>query len=171
MIRGGSMTQSALLGGDAAVNRLAVAAAGEPATFERAAEAVWVAAQRSGWSSLVIVPAETGLGVVPLARALAVVGSAQRGEAVDGLDLRGVPLTESRPHAERLADRSRPFRRVALLDCPLESQAALLLATSADAALLVVERDHTTLEAARLVLERVGAQRFVGAVVIEPARR
>ena len=165
------MTHGALLAGDTIVNKAAAAATGEPASFERAAEAVWVAAQRSGWSSLVIVPAEAGLGVVPLARALAVVGSAQRGEAVDGLDLRGVPLSDSRPHAERLADRSRPFRRVALVDCPLDSPAALLLATSADATLLVVERDHTTLEAARRVLERVGAQRFVGAVVIEPAHR
>lgn len=165
------MTHSALLAGDTAVTKAAVAQPGEAAGFERAAEAVWVAAQRSSWSSLVIVPAEPGLGVVPLARALAAVGSAQRGEAVDGLDLRGVPLADSRAHVERLADRSRPYRRVALVDCPLESQAALLLATSADAAVLVVERERTTLEAAQSVIERVGAERFVGAVVIEPVRR
>ena len=169
MLRGGSMAQSVLLAGDAAVKTVSTPA-GE-AGLERAAESVWVAAQKAGWSSLVIVPAEAGISAVALARAVAAVGSAQRGEPVDGLDLRGLPLAESRAHAERLADRSRTFRRVALLDCPLDSQAALLLAQNADAALLVVERDHTTMETARRVIEKLGQDRFVGAVIVEPAKR
>jgi hypothetical protein len=163
------MAQSALLAGDTAA-RVAVAPAGE-AGLERAAEAVWVAAQGTRWSSLVIVPAETGISAVALARAVAAVGSAQRGEPVDGIDLRGLPLSESRAHVERLADRSQPFRRVALLDCPLDSQAALLLAQSADAAVLVVERERTPLETARKVIAKLGQERFVGVVVAEPPRR
>lgn len=160
------MAQSALLAGETAVRAAAAPAAGDVA-LERAAEAVWVAAQRSNWSSLVIVPAEPGLSVVSLARAVAAVGSAQRGEPVDGLDLRGVPVAESRPHAERLADRSRPYHRVALLDPPLESQAAVLLAGSADAAVLVVERDRTPVEQAERVIELLGRERFIGAVILE----
>ena len=169
MSRGGFMAQGALLAGDAAV-RTGVASVGD-AGLERAAESVWVAVQGRGWSSLVIVPADAGINVVALARAVAAVGSAQRGEPIDGLDLRGVPLSESRPHAERLADRSRSFRRVAVVDCPLDSQAALLLARNADAAVLVVERDRTTLEAARRMIQQLGHDRFVGAVIVEPTKR
>jgi len=134
----------------------------------RAAETIWVAAQRSVWSSLVIIPAEPGLVTSPIAQAVAAVGSAQRGETVEYLHLGGMALAESRALAERLAEKARSYRYVAAVDCPLESQTALLLSSSADAAILVVERGHTTLASAKHTLELVGSSRFVGAVVLNP---
>ncbi len=165
-MREGSIGTSILVANDAAP--AAEVASSPERGVERAAEAVWVAAQRRSWSSLVVVPVERAAGAVALARALAVAGTAQRGEAVVGLDLRGLPLSESRAHAARLADRSRPHRRVAVVDSPLESQTAVLLACAADAAVLVVERDRTRLEDVRAVLDRIGQERFVGAVMLEP---
>ncbi len=148
-----------------------VAAPAADTAVERAAEAIWVAGQRASWSSLAVVPAETGLPVAALARAVAAVGSAQRGETVDLLDLRGRTLADSRRMAEALADTSERYRRVAAIDCPLGSQTALLLASSADAALLVVVRDRTSLDSARRIVELLGLPRFVGAVILEPVKK
>ena len=70
------------------------------AALGRAAEAIWVAAQKASWSSLVLVPAEPSLSTAALAAAVAAVGSVQRGEPVERLDLEGLPLARSRSVAE-----------------------------------------------------------------------
>jgi hypothetical protein len=138
--------------------------------LRRAAEAVWVAAQKGApWASLAVLPAEPGLRTGALARAVAEVGSVQRGEPVEYLDLQSINLAASRPLAETLADESRHFQRVVALGCPSDDRVADLLASSAAAAVLIVERDATRLAAARRVLEIVGPERFLGAVVLEPA--
>jgi cellulose synthase/poly-beta-1,6-N-acetylglucosamine synthase-like glycosyltransferase len=142
---------------------------GSPAderALAQAAEAIWVAAQESPWSSLVIVPGEPGLDTAAIARAVAAVGSAQRGEAVENRDLRGAPLADSRALTEALADRTRPYGRVVAVDWPVESRTALLLSRSADAAILVVQRRRTPLADARRVVELLGGPRFLGAVVL-----
>jgi hypothetical protein len=139
--------------------------------LRRAAEAVWVASQKgAAWSSLALLPAEPGLRTDDLARAVAEVGSAQRGEPVEYLDLQSATLAASRPLAETLSDESRPFQRVVALGCPADDRVAELLANSAAAAVLIVEREATRVAAARRVLEIVGPERFLGAVVLEPAR-
>jgi hypothetical protein len=137
-----------------------------PLSLERAAEAVWVAARQRRWSSLVVVPAEPGLAAGPLARAVAAAASTQRGETVEYLDLRDVALGASRPFADRLAEDGKPYRVVAAVACPLDDRMALLLASSADAAILVLEQGGTFLASARRVLDLVGPSRFVGAVVL-----
>src|SRR5262245_24127437 len=120
---------------DLAVDLDLKAPAASPA-LDPAVEAVWVAAQKRSWSSLVIVPAEARLDPAPLARAVAAAASRQRGEAVEYLDLRRLGLAESRPLADRLADKAAPpFRLVAAVRCPLDDQTALLLSSAADAAI------------------------------------
>jgi hypothetical protein len=133
----------------------------------RAAEAVWVAAQGRSWSSLVVVPADPGVSTARLAQAVAAAGSAQRGEPVEGLDLGGLALAQSRPAADSLADAASPYRRVAAIDCPLSSQTALLLASAAGGAVLVVTERQTELASARRLVELVGPSRFLGAVVLK----
>lgn len=133
-----------------------------------AAEAIWVAAQRETWASLLLVPAEPGLSTAALAEAVAEVGSAQRGERVEALDLRGLSLAGSRSAAEKLADESAPYQRVAAIDCPTDSQTALLLASAAGVSILVVELERTESAAARRVMDLVGPARFLGAVVASP---
>src|SRR5262245_25470636 len=126
--------------------------AGDP-DLRRAAEAIWVAAQKAAWSSLVIVPAQPGLATATVARAVAAAGTAQRGETVEYLDLGGRPLAESRALAERLGETSRRYGCVAAVDCPLDSPTARLLSSTAGAAILVIERDTTTLASARQILD------------------
>jgi hypothetical protein len=156
--------------GGTEVTRNEVARSGRVAADEgalaQAAESIWVAAQESVWSSLVVVPAEPGIDTAAIARAVAAVGSAQRGEAVESRDLRGAPLADSRALTEALADRARPYGRVVAVDSPVESRSALLLSRAADAAVLVVQKRHTPLADARRVLELLGSTRFLGAVVL-----
>jgi hypothetical protein len=139
-----------------------------PNSLAEAAEAVWVVAQRSTWTSLVLVPADATLSTGPLAVAVAAAASAQRGEPVEYLDLREVTLVDSRPVVDKLADKNRRWRYVAAVHCPLESQAALLLASAADAAILVIEKEQTLLRSARRILDLLGEDRFLGAVLVGP---
>jgi hypothetical protein len=142
----------------------------DPDALTQAAEAIWVAAQKTTWSSLVVVPADPDESTAQLAQAVAAVGSTQRGERVEGLDLSGLSLGQSRPAAETLAENGRPYRRVAAIDCPLSSQTAVLLAGAAEGAVLVVTEGRTRLANARRVMGLVGPSRFVGAVVLKPSR-
>jgi hypothetical protein len=102
-----------------------------------------------------------------LAQAVAAAGSTQRGEPVEGLDLGGLSLAQSRPVADKLKGGGSPYQRVAAIDCPLVSQTALLLASAAGRAILVLTEGQTTLASARRLIELIGAPRFLGAVVLK----
>jgi len=141
---------------------------GSSATIVEAAEAVWVAVQGSPWPTLAVVPAEPGLSVGKLVGALAATGAAQRGQSVEALDLQGRPLANSQKVVEALAAPQPVQRSIVAVDCPLESQAGLLFARSAGAAILVVAMEHTRMEAAERILDLVGRERFLGAVVHAP---
>jgi hypothetical protein len=131
----------------------------------RTAETLWVAVQDSYWPTLALVPAEPGLPVGTLATALATVGSRQRGQDIEALDLQGRPLADSQELVEALTAPQPLYRSIVALDCPLESQAALLFARSAGAAILVVAMERTRLQDAERVKQLVGESRFLGAVV------
>ncbi|MCG6928008.1 MAG: glycosyltransferase family 2 protein [Acidobacteria bacterium] len=159
--RGGTMTtEAATIGGTPATTEAAIT---------RAAEALWVAVQDSPWPTLALVPAEPGLAVGALATAVASVGAAQSGKSIEGLDLRGRPLADSQALVEALAAPQPLHRTVVALDCPLESQAALLFARTAGMAILVVAMERTPSDDAERALELVGRSRFLGAVVQAPA--
>lgn len=149
------------------MNRNHVAGLEPREALARAAEAIWVAAQRTPWSSLVLVPADRDQSTAALALAVAAAGSAQRGEPVEGLDLAGLSLAQSRPVADSLAEGGRPYRRVAAVDCPLASQTALLLASAAGSAVLVVAEGRTAMADARHLIELIGPRRFLGAVLLK----
>jgi hypothetical protein len=154
----------------AAAPASAEAPAWDPEALRRAAEGIWVAAQKAVWSTLAIVPAEARLRTAELARAVAEVGEAQRGERVEPLDLEKATLANTRTIIESFADESRPYARVVALGCPTDERAAELLATSVAAAVLVLEQEGTRIAAARRVLEIVGEDRFLGAVLVTRSR-
>lgn len=146
-------------------------ASGDPETsVAQAAEAVWVAVHDTPWGSLAIVPAEPGLPVGPLAEALARTGGAQRGQTIESVDLRGRALADSQELVRSLAAPQPTHRSVVAVDCPLESQAALLFSRSAGAAILVLAMERTRTDHAERVVELVGRSRFLGVVVQAPAR-
>jgi len=140
------------------------------ASIARTAEAIWVAIHDTPWSSLAVVPAEPGLPVDALAAGLARVGSTQRGQAIETRDLRGRAVADSQDVVESLAVSEPRHHTVVAVDCPLESQAGLLFARSAGAAILVLAMEHTRSDDAERVVELVGRSRFLGAVVQAPAR-
>jgi hypothetical protein len=133
---------------------------------KRAWQELWVAVQASPWTSLAIVPAVSGLSVAEVARALAEVGGEYHGRTIELIDARGLAFGGARELVERLSAPAQPHAAVAVLDCPLDSQAALLVARAASAALLVVPVGRARLADAQRVLESVGRSSFIGAVTL-----
>lgn len=140
-----------------------------PSTELRQAwERLWVASLQSPWTSLALVPAVPGVSVRGVAEALVRVGGEYRGQPVELVDAHGLRMSEARALGERVGAVRERHAFVVTLDCPLESQSALVVARAASAALLVVPVGPTPLAEARRTIETVGRPRFIGAVTFQP---
>jgi hypothetical protein len=136
-----------------------------PASVARGYERIWVALLDHPWRSLALVPAATGVSTNALARNVAQVGSEYQGQAVRFVPAEGLRLGGSRKLLESLG--GAPFGCVISTDLPSESEAALLLARTVDAVLLVVPLERARLGEVRSLIERIGRSRVVGAVSVE----
>ncbi len=137
-----------------------------PAELRRARQQLWVAISEKPWTSLAVVPAVPGASAESVARALANVGGEYHGRPIELVDARGLRFDGARALVERVAGVSERHALVALLDSPLESQPALLVARAASAALLVVPVGVARLADARKTVDSVGRAGFIGAVTL-----
>lgn len=146
------------------------AACEDDATAERrrARQELWVTSSSQAWSSLAVVPAVPGVSAASVARALAQVGGEYLGRAIELCDARGLRFDDTRALVERVGASHERHALLALLDCPLDSQPALLVARAASAALLVVPVGGARLGDARKTVDAVGRARFIGAVTLVP---
>lgn len=127
---------------------------------------LWVEIQGSPWTSLAVVPAVPGLSAEGVAREVARVGGEYHGREIELVDARGLAFSGARELVERVSSAAGRHALVAVLDCPLGSQAALLVARAASSALLVVPVGQARLADARRTIEGVGAANFIGAVTL-----
>jgi hypothetical protein len=131
---------------------------------------VWFALERTPWSSLVLVPSQPDVAIMPIARSLLAVG-----EAYDRLPLRLIDAERADPRsatvlAQALRERVPGARRVVAVSSPLANPAVIPIIRAADAAVLVVELGRSGLRAARRALAAVGRERFVGSITVRPRR-
>jgi hypothetical protein len=136
-----------------------------PASVARGYERIWVALLDHPWRSLALVPATIGVSTNALARNVAQVGSDYQGQAVRFVPAEGLRLGGSRKLLESLGIGA-PFGCVISTDSPIESEAALLLARTVDAVLLVVPLERARVGEVRSLIERIGRTRVVGAVSV-----
>jgi hypothetical protein len=137
----------------------------------RALQQLWFATLRAEWRSLVIVPAHADSSALPVAKALAAVGTVHLGSAVEVVDgsrstLEGASAVAGQMNAKVSAG----VRAIVPVDPLVTSLAGLPIALAADAVLLAVALGRGDLRSARKTLELLGEAKVLGAVAIRPAR-
>ncbi len=133
---------------------------------------LWLAAQRSAWRSLALIPIGEGISSATIAAGLASVGRRHLGGTIVACDATDVTLSTLNAHLDALAERVRCAERaiVALPPVPV-SPAAVALARAADAAILCIALDESAVAEARHVMEEVGADRVLGAVIVKKRKK
>ena len=141
----------------------------------RSLQRLWFAIQRLEWSTLVVLPAGPEISAHAFGGPLHQVGALAMGDRLRLIDATTVELRETAPLILDMASASpvraaapRNERVMVLLESVLSRPTGIPIALAADAAVLCVELGKTTLASARETIEIVGAQRFVGCVVLPP---
>lgn len=130
---------------------------------------LWIEARERPWTTLTVVPGQEGYDVSSAARALADVGRATLAGEVLHEAAEGLTLEDSHKLLERLsAAKAAGTPTIVSLDSPLTNRAALLVARKTDASILVVPLETCPLAQARETVGEVGADRFVGTLVVRP---
>jgi hypothetical protein len=160
-----------------------------PATSgEIEAQELWLAVTRRDWQTLAVIPAHRDGSALSLATALAEAGSLLRGKPVelfsaDRADSHGdthgdtvlnarntSPITLNPVPAGGLPPSTEKFGRVVALEPLSSNPAGATIAQSAEAVLMVAERGVTELRTARRTVEMIGRDRFLGCVLVSPAK-
>jgi hypothetical protein len=132
---------------------------------------IWLNLESENWRSLAVVP--TGdLSSARLVHGLAAVAWQQRGTCVIVADLRtvGVPaLAAARAELRRRVDDG---ERILIATQSLEkSPTAVAIAREADKAVLCVALGKTPSAQVRSAIREIGAQQYLGVIVIRPDRQ
>ena len=127
---------------------------------------LWLATQRRSWTTLAVLPASLFRSSLRTARALASVGWQHLARPVEVIDATDVELGSLEIILDELA-RRRYAQRLTIVAVPSArtSPPALRIAAACDAALLALRLDDR-IEDAEKAIEEVGAERFVGSVVV-----
>ena len=141
-----------------------------PATGGYAVDELWCKLVLRPWSCLVVVSAEQTPNTLRLARSLAEYGSQHRRhplELIDGLqlDLDGAAaiqrILKPKDPSSRLADP----QVVIALDSPIVNPIAIGVLAESDTVLMLLEKGVTRIPQARKIIEIVGRERLIGAVL------
>ena len=124
---------------------------------------------RSPWQSLVLVPAQPGWSAAALGDALANAAWLVRGKeakvfSAQGFDVAGA----SRIIVDIDAHVASGGLAVTVIDPVVSRQVGIPIALAADGVVLCVHLGQTTIANARKTIELIGAQKFLGAVTVEP---
>jgi len=134
-----------------------------------AVSAVWYNLRARPWRTLALVAPVNGSRAWRLAHELrAVEGARPRGiHVVNALDAT-VGRVAAITHAlspKKLESRTDQLRFIVAADSPLVNPVAIGLLTTCDAVVLLLERRRTRIPDAQRILELVGSERFIGAVL------
>jgi hypothetical protein len=132
---------------------------------------LWLATQRRPWRSLAVVPVGGGIPTARVVRALAEVGSGHLGPGLMVTDATNVTLEWLRASMESWTKRRGRIDRVLIALGPvLERPGSLALAQAADAAILCLVLNESSIAEAARTIEEVGRERFLGSVILRPRK-
>ncbi|HZW89069.1 MAG TPA: hypothetical protein VFF12_08325 [Myxococcaceae bacterium] len=135
----------------------------------KAMSALWYRLANSQWRTLAVVAPGNGPGAWRIAQALFAVAEKRPRllKAVNAIDaslerMAAVAHVLSPAKLVAAADRT---RFVLAVDSPLENPAAIGLLSTCEAVVLLLERRRTRIPDAQRILELIGRERFIGAVL------
>jgi hypothetical protein len=145
----------------------------EPALPEpgRDWQQLWFNVLQHPWSSLVIVPAEPNISVLPAVRALTAVGRLYHQRPVHLLEAEGTEPAATGFVISSAKNLVAAGERVVIaVASPLVNPVAIPIARAANAAALLVPLGRTRLAPARQTIDCIGRQHFIGSIVLEQQR-
>ncbi len=129
---------------------------------------LWFAALRREWSSLVVVPAHEGGSAIRVAEALVQTGAIHGSRPVRLIDARTVLVKDAaRLVVEMTSCVAAGELAIVVVDSVIGSETGIPLLLAADVALLCVTLGESDFASARRTIEIVGAERFLGSVVLD----
>jgi hypothetical protein len=145
-------------------------AASGPVAGDYEVQELWYRLAARPWSSLAVVSPDRTPNTLRLARSLAELGTLHTRHVVDLID--GLQLDPDRAAAiaQRVGSQgSGPSvaepRFVIAVDSPIVNPVAIRLLATADAVLMLLEKGVSSIPQARRIVEIVGPERLVGAVL------
>ena len=127
----------------------------------------WFTMVRHPWSSLVLVPADQGTSALVVARRLAEIALEYHHEPIAVVDAERLTAKDLGALLPQIEERTRAGGRVLIaVPSPLVHYAAVPIARSADAAVLLVGIGRTAFSQARKTVECVGGASFIGCITV-----
>jgi hypothetical protein len=133
----------------------------------RGLQELWFVTLQKPWRTLVLVPAQAGLSIRPLADALSTMGQLHRGVPFQILSAEGMTVEQlaELTVATEDAPEGQPGR-IIVLDPITVNPLGTAVALAADSALLCVEYGTADLADAKRTLDQIGRERFIGCVAL-----
>ena len=142
-----------------------------PAVPGRDWQQLWFNVLQRDWSSLVIVPAQPNVSVLPAARALVAVGRLYHQRPVHLIEAEAAEPAATGFIISSATHRVAAGEQVVIaVDSPLSQPVAIPISRAADAALLLVPLGRTRLAWARKTLDCIGRERFIGSITVGDQR-
>ena len=133
---------------------------------------LWLASQSRPWRSLALVPAGPGAPpemLVQVAVTLARTGMVHLGTPIHVADATRITLAQLAAFTDELEHYAKQNAMILIaLPALSENVTSFSLAQSADLSVLLVLMQQMAVAEAKKTVERVGAQRFLGSVVLRP---
>jgi hypothetical protein len=131
---------------------------------------VWLSVRDVPWRSLAVLSVDSALSTLDVVHGLAAVAWFQCGTSVVVADLRSAVLNVVSSVQDELRQRMQNGEQVLMaLGALDDSPASLAIARDADKVLLCVALGKTKTGRIRDAVQRVGKQRFLGTVLVNPA--
>jgi hypothetical protein len=131
---------------------------------------VWFSFAQHRWNSLVLVPAQAGLSVLAVARALADAGRTYDEPSLGLVEAERVAPTRMQAIIAELSNRREIDQRtIVVVASPLEDNSAVPIIRACDAGVLVVPLGDTPMNEVRRTIAVVGRTSFLGAITISAA--
>ncbi len=133
----------------------------------RALQPVWFELRERKWNTLAVVPVGPGQATAEVAKGIADVARSFEGLEIEVWDAAGASIEEVRGVLREIESKAPGKQRVIIaLDSPEIEPSTLPLCRAADAAVLLVTLEHSTMRDARTVVSKVGEDKFVGGVTL-----
>lgn len=135
--------------------------------FMASVRRLWVSVLKHEWSTLLIVPASSGLAASELGKALTSVATRALGTAPLFVDVTGADLAVATHAAQQLRESPPTLKRIVVCDAPWENEAAVAAALACDAAVIGVRLGRTTSDELRKTVRDISPVPVIGSVLLE----
>ena len=134
-------------------------------------ERLWVATRQDNWTSLAVIPSDTGVDIKQVAESMVAAGRQHGEKPVSLLNATGAELNDVRQLVDKLnAITARGEWVIVAVDPIADNPSVVPLVRAASSALLVVRLGESLLASAQAAIDTIGRSRFLGSVVLDRRR-